>query len=60
MDRFLHLTEAGINNLLTLLIMASYLLLVKVHLTMVLPLHPIWVRQEEDIMAKAIVVLKPM
>ena len=60
MDRFLHLMEVGINNLLTILIMASYLPPVKVHLTMVLPRHLIQVRHEEDTMAKAMVVLKPM
>ena len=60
MDIFLHLMEAGINNLLTLLIMDSKLLPVKVHLNMVLPRHLIQVKQEEDTMAKAMVVLKPM
>ena len=60
MDRVLHLMEAGINNLLTLLITALYLLLVKVHRTMVLPRHPIRVIREEDTMAKAMVVINPI
>ena len=60
MDRVLHLMGASINNLLTLLITASYLLIVKVHHTMVLPRHPIWVIREEGTMAKAMVVIRPI
>ena len=60
MDMVLHLMEAGINNLLTLLITALELLLVKIHLTMVLPRCPIRVIREEDTMAKAMVVVNPI
>ena len=60
MDRVLHLMGVGIDNLLTLLITALWLLIVKVHHTMVLPCHPIRVKREEGTMAKAMVIIRPM
>ena len=57
MDRVLQLMGAGINNPLTLQIMDLYPRIVKVHHTMVLPCHPIWVKWEDGTMAKAMVVM---
>ena len=56
MDKVIHLMGTGINNPLTLLIMALYPHIVKVHHIMVLPCHPTWVKWEEDTMAMAMVV----
>ena len=55
MDRAINLMGTGINNPLTPLIMALYHCIVKVHHIIVLPCHPIRVKREEDIMAKAMI-----
>ena len=55
MDRAINLMGMGINNLLTLLIMALYHRIVKVQHIIMLPCSPTRVKWEEVIMAKAMV-----
>ena len=56
----IHLMGTGVNNQLTLRIMALYTHIVKVHHIMVFTCHPTWVKREEGTMAKAMVVIGPM